>query len=93
MFATPTRCQSQYCGPVLDQLLAVMNDYASKITLVHVEIYVNATTTAVIPTVAAWHLPGEPWFFGVDAAGMFTARLDGAMGTDEVRKVLDDLLV
>ena len=43
------------------------------------------------PTVTAWGLPSEPWLFGVDAAGVITARLDGAFGQDEMRAVLDSL--
>ncbi len=91
MFATPARCQSQYCGPVLDQLLAVKDDYADDIDLVHVEIYRNATSTALVPTVEAWNLPGEPWLFGIGPDGTITTRLDGAMGTREVRSLLDGL--
>jgi hypothetical protein len=91
MFATPARCQSQYCGPVLDQLLDVADDYADDIALIHVEIYMNATSTALVPTVQAWNLPGEPWLFGIRHDGTITTRLDGAMGTSEVRSLLDGL--
>lgn len=92
MFATPARCQSRYCGPVLDQLLSVQRTYESRIHLIHVEIYKDSTSNDLVPTVNAWNLPGEPWLFGIDGAGKVTARLDGAMGTDEVKGLLDGLL-
>ena len=41
MFATPALCQSQYCGPVLDELLALRDAYADKLTMAHVEIYTS----------------------------------------------------
>jgi hypothetical protein len=59
---------------------------------VHVEIYKDSTSNDLVPTVNAWSLPGEPWLFGIDRTGKVTARLDGAMGTDEVKALLDGLL-
>lgn len=91
MFATPARCQSRYCGPVLDQLLAVKGAYQDHIHLIHVEIYKDSTSDALVPTVEQWNLPGEPWLFGIDHTGTVAGRLDGAMGTDEVRALLDKL--
>ncbi|MBV8952158.1 MAG: hypothetical protein JOZ99_14865 [Actinobacteria bacterium] len=91
MFATPARCQSRYCGPVLDQLLAVADTYRDRVQLIHVEIYKDATSDALVPTVDEWQLPGEPWLFGIDRSGTVVGRLDGAMGTDEVRALLDKI--
>jgi hypothetical protein len=91
MFATPARCQTQYCGPVLDTMLTMVHTYSDRIDFVHVEIYKNNETTDVIPTVAAWHLGGEPWLFGVDGKGLVTARLDGAFDGTEMQNLLADL--
>jgi hypothetical protein len=91
MFATPARCQSRYCGPVLDQLLGVAGAYQDRVQLLHVEIYKDATSEALVPTVEQWKLPGEPWLFGIDRTGTVTGRLDGAFGTDEVRALLDKI--
>jgi hypothetical protein len=92
MFATPARCQSRYCGPVLDQLLAVQDAYRDRVESIHVEIYKDSTSDALVPAVDTWQLPGEPWLFGIDRAGTVVGRLDGAMGTDEVRTLLDALV-
>jgi hypothetical protein len=92
LFATPARCQSLYCGPVLDHLLKVKDAYADRITFVHVEIYRAPTGTALAPTVQAWHIDSEPWLFGVDAGGTIKARLDGAFGGNEMKALLDALL-
>jgi hypothetical protein len=89
MFATPARCQTQYCGPVLTELLGVMAPYQAGVQIVHVEIYRDQTSDALVPTVDAWALPGEPWLFGIDGSGTVVGRLDGAFGTDEVTGVLD----
>jgi hypothetical protein len=91
LFATPARCSSQYCGPVLDELLAVMAPYQDRITFVHIEIYQALTGTAHVPTVDAWRLPSEPWLFGIDGSGVIRARIDGAFGGTEMQTLLDSL--
>ena len=92
MFATPARCQTRYCGPVLDTMLPMVATYSDRIDFVHIEIYKNNQTTDVIPTVAAWKLGGEPWLFGIDSGGLVTARLDGAFDQTEMRALLDGLV-
>ena len=89
LFATPARCQTRYCGPVLDQLLAVAPEYAEAIDFVHVEIYASTEGTRLVPTVEAWGLDSEPWLFTVGADGTVQERLDGAFATDEIRGLLD----
>jgi putative SOS response-associated peptidase YedK len=60
LFATPALCQSQYCGPVLDEMLKIMDPFKDRITFVHTEIYQSLTGTALVPTVSAWGLKSEP---------------------------------
>jgi hypothetical protein len=93
MFATPARCQTRYCGPVLDTLLKLRPEYQDQIDFVHVEIYKNDQTTDLIPTVDAWGpLTGEPWLFGVDKTGVVTGRLDGAFDQTEMDALLKQLV-
>jgi hypothetical protein len=92
MFATPARCQTQYCAPVLDTMLPMVATYSDRIDFVHVEIYKNNETTDVVPAVGAWKLGGEPWLFGIDSGGLVTARLDGAFDAAEIKVLLDGLV-
>ncbi|MFN8025065.1 MAG: hypothetical protein U0W40_01545 [Acidimicrobiia bacterium] len=92
LFATPARCQSQYCAPVLDEFLKVSEPLRDKAHFVHVEIYKSATGTALVPTVDAWALPGEPAMFTVDTAGTVRGRLEGAFGGTEMQQEIDKLL-
>ena len=92
LFATPALCQSQYCGPVLDELLDVRRPYEDRVTFVHVEIYRSSRGAALAPTVEAWELPTEPWFFALDGAGTIVGRLDGAFGGDEITDQLEALV-
>jgi hypothetical protein len=88
MFATPALCESRYCGPVLDDLLTLVDQFQDRVTFVHVEIYTSLDGRNTLPAVQAWGLPGEPWLFGVDASGNVVARLDGAFGHDEQQQLL-----
>ena len=93
MFATPALCQSQYCGPVLDELLDVMAPYQQKgVAMVHVEIYASTRGATLAPTVEAWGIETEPWLYTVDASGVIRERLDGAFATNEVTGALDRLV-
>ncbi len=67
MFATPARCQSRYCGPVLDQLIAVAPEYQDRITPIHVEIYKDLTSNDLVTATETWlGFSGEPWIFAMD---------------------------
>jgi hypothetical protein len=95
LFATPARCQSQYCAPVLDEFLKVSKPYGDRAHFVHVEIYQSLTSAAneLVPTVDAWQLPGEPVLYGIDTAGVVRSRIEGAFGGTEMKQQIDALLV
>jgi hypothetical protein len=92
MLATPALCQSRYCGPTLDDLLTLTDQYKDRITFVHVEIYTNMSGNQTTPTVQAWGIQTEPWLFGVDATGTVVSRLDGAFGHDEQQQLLQQVV-
>jgi hypothetical protein len=93
LFATPALCQTRYCGPVLDELLSVPAAYQDRVTFVHVEIYRTLTGgNEESPTVQAWNIPYEPFFFTIDGTGIIRGRLDAAFGRDEITPLLDALV-
>ena len=92
LFATPALCQTRYCGPVLDELLAARAPYENQIVFVHVEIYASLTGNQESPTVTAWNLPYEPFLFTIDGTGTIQGRLDSAFGRDEITPLLASLV-
>lgn len=92
LFATPALCQTRYCGPVLNELLAASASFESQISFVHVEIYQSLTGTQEAPTVLAWGIPYEPFFFTIDGTGVIRGRLDSAFGRDEITPLLQALV-
>ncbi len=94
-FATPAFCMTATCGPTLDIVKAVKADYPA-VDFIHVEIFEDLTAAAggdlrTVAAVEAWGLPSEPWVFVVDDGGIVTARFEGAIGIDELRRALEDL--
>ena len=91
MFSTPTRCQSRWCGPVLELLLDAREGYLDKATFVHVEIYRDLQSPDLVPTLEAWGLQSEPWLYAIDGQGTVVNRLEGAFDLDEITSLLDTL--
>ena len=93
VFATPAFCQSQTCGPMLDQVKAVAPDHP-QVNFVHVEVYVDfqgaasAEELQVAPAVTEWGLPSEPWVYFVDGEGTVTARFEGTISPEELEEGL-----
>lgn len=88
MFATPARCQTSYCGPVLDLLVDVVPEFQDRVDFAHVEIYRDSVSEDLSPTVEAWGLVTEPWLFTLDGTGRILKRLDGAFDRGEIREAL-----
>jgi hypothetical protein len=91
VFATPKYCASAVCGPTLDDVETVAEDYRG-LTFIHSEIYVGLEpSNEVLPTVSEWGLPSEPWVFVVAADGKVVAKFEGAAPPEELRAVLEAL--
>jgi hypothetical protein len=88
VFATPAWCVSQTCGPMLNQVKALSEDYPD-LNYVHVEIYENIHADSfqdlvAVPAVSEWGLPSEPWVFVTDGSGVVTAAFQGVASDDEL---------
>ena len=75
-FATPLLCESQLCGPVVDeQILAASTSVEAN--FIHVEEFLPGPTLtpppptleAQSPAFKAWGLQTEPWTFVIDRSG------------------------
>ncbi|MGH9164534.1 MAG: hypothetical protein ACRDZW_03335 [Acidimicrobiales bacterium] len=92
LFATPARCQSKLCGPVLDTLVAERDGFADRVRFIHIEIYAARTGDTLAPAVQASHLEQEPILFLVGADGVVRERLDNAYDRTEARAALGRLV-
>lgn len=95
LFATPGFCTSRTCGPGLKTLQALRNEYTRHANFLHVEVYKldeNGQPTPnreMVPAVAEWGLPSEPWLFVVGADGRLMDKFEGSITVEEVRPALE----
>ncbi len=91
LFSTPARCQSRFCGPVLDTFVEQQSAFGDKARFLHVEIFRARTGTELAPTVSAYGLEQEPILFLAGADGLVRERLDNAYDRVELKAALDRL--
>jgi hypothetical protein len=92
-FATPKFCASQTCGPTLQIVKQVADDFP-KVNFLHVEPYelpAEATDLEPVRSVTKWGLPTEPWVFVVDERGRVAAKFEGAISVPELGRALSTL--
>ncbi len=93
IFGTPAWCTSEACGPLLDQVKKLSAEFPS-LSYVHVEVYENIQVSSfdeliLVPSVADWSLPSEPWVFVTDADGVVFASFEGAASDDELARAFE----
>jgi hypothetical protein len=96
-FATPAFCQTRFCGPVIDSVVAPLaKEYAGRASFIHVEPYdlAQARTGKLVPIkeMAEWGLASEPYLFVLDREGRVAAQFEGISEHDEVARALDAVL-
>ena len=101
-FATPLLCQSQTCGPTVDEQLLVFEHYgAGRANFIHVEEFLPgpdltpppATPKNLSPAFKAWGFTDEPWVIVIDATGVIRARLGpGVAAAQQIDAALSPLL-
>jgi hypothetical protein len=102
-FATPVFCQTATCGPMLETVKEVAQDFPD-ITFINVEPYVMAMQDGALRPVlddkgqlqpaawtTAWDLLTEPYLAVVGADGAVRATFEGAITPDELVAALESL--
>lgn len=93
VFATPAFCTTATCGPTLDIVKSLAGQYRA-VNFLHVEVFENLDAASfedlvVVPAVAEWSLPSEPWVFVVDSNGLIAAAFEGTVADEELVTALE----
>ena len=97
-FATPLLCESQLCGPVVDEQLIVFERVGPKrANFVHVEEFPPGRDLKPDPhTIPSywtkWGFETEPWTFVIDGKGTVRARFEGPVSAALIEDALTPLL-
>ena len=102
IFATPAFCQTQFCGPILDNVKDVQPDFEGQVTFIHIEPFGldddgqlltgEDGGLVVAPTTLEWRLQTEPWVYFVDASGIILGRIEGAASPEELTAAIEATL-
>lgn len=91
-FSTPAFCESRFCGPVLEVLLAQVPAYQDRVDFIHIEVWQDFQAQVYRPAVREWNLPTEPYTFFMGSDGTLLARLEAIFSDEELTRVLDQLV-
>ncbi len=95
IFATPTYCVSQFCGPTTDAVQQLAKDYGDRAVFIHVEIWKDFQKSVVNRAAADWlYRKGdltEPWLYLIGADGVIQDRWGPLFDVNEVVKDLEAL--
>ena len=84
VFSTPAFCQTQFCGPVTQEVESLHDDYGDRVDFVHVEVWTDFAEREWNSAVDEWLLQEdggftEPWVFVVDREGVIYDRWENAV--------------
>lgn len=95
IFATPTFCQSRFCGPETDGVEALARRYPDRAVYIHVEIWRNYNKSVVNKAAADWLYRNgditEPWLYLIGSDGVIKDRWGPLFDMNEVAKELAEL--
>ena len=98
-FSTPAFCQTATCGPQLEVVKSLQDEYGGRANFIHVEIYDNPleiegdlSRGRTVPAVTEWNLPSEPWTFILDAQGLVASKFEGFATSEELEEALAAVL-
>jgi hypothetical protein len=97
--ASPAFCTNAVCGPQVDVLSELKDNYKGKAHFIHVDFFDNPAEiqgdlirARVSPTVLEWNLPSAEWSFVVNADGTIHRRFEGFAPIDELEDALLEVL-
>ena len=99
VFATPAFCQTATCGPQVQVIQGIKDNYGEAANFIHVEIWDNPneiqgdlSKARTSPTVEEWGLATEPWTFIMDRQGRVAAKFEAFASASEIEEELARVL-
>jgi len=95
VMASPAFCISAVCGPQVEVLSELKDEFTGQANFIHVDFYDNPdeiqgdlSRAVISPTVREWRLPSPEWTFVIDRRGVITDRFEGFATLEELRQSL-----
>lgn len=92
VFASPDRCPSLSCGPMIEQVETLADAHGTSFRSVGV--FANPdvddeTDLELAPEVEEWGLISQPWLYAIDSSGVAAAVFEGAVSDVEIEGAID----
>ena len=99
VMASPAFCTNAVCGPQVEVLRDLKNEYPDSANFIHIDLYDNPEEiqgdldrAVISPVVREWNLPSAEWSFVVDSEGKIAGRFEGFCTLEELREALVSVL-
>ena len=99
LFATPAFCKTGTCGPQLDVIKDLSNEWDEKFNFIHSEIYSNPneiegdlSNAQISKAAKEWNLPSEPWTFIINESGIIISKFEGFATKEEIEESIKYVL-
>lgn len=99
VFASPAFCTNAVCGPQVEVLRELKDQYKGQANFIHVDFYDNPDEiqgdldkSRISATVLEWNLPSNEWSFVIDGQGVVTSRFEAFVTLTELEEALQQVL-
>ena len=99
VIASPAFCTNAVCGPQVEVLQQLKDQFEGRANFIHVDFYDNPEEiqgdldrARISPTVLEWNLPSTEWSFVIDRQGIIVGRFESFTTLGELRAVLETVL-
>ncbi len=99
VMASPAFCTNAVCGPQVEELRDLKNEFADQANFIHVDYYDNPEEiqgdlgrALLSPVAREWGLPSTEWSFVIDGEGIVSGRFEGFTPLGELRQALKEVL-
>ena len=99
VMASPAFCTNAVCGPQVEVLRDLKNEFTGSANFIHIDLYDNPDEiqgdlgrAIISPVVREWNLPSTEWSFVVDSDGRVASRFEGFCTLEELREALESVL-
>ncbi|MDP6421605.1 MAG: hypothetical protein FI707_11845 [SAR202 cluster bacterium] len=98
VMASPAFCTNAVCGPQVEVLSQLKDEFRGQANFIHVDFYDNPeeiqgdlSRARLSPTVVEWNLPSGEWSFVIDRQGIVAGRFESFATLAELRTALKDV--
>jgi hypothetical protein len=99
VFASPAFCTNAVCGPQVELVSELREQYATDANFIHVDLYENPdeiqgdlSRAIESPLLEEWRLVSQEWTYVVGADGIVTARFENFVGEDELQAAIESAI-